>query len=102
MNKVVILTFQTGVGIANLLCDAMMEEGISSDEARSRCFMFDVDGLLTRKRTRTIPHHATDYIRDLEAENDFEKCVKKFKATCLIGKNGLFVCWLSFSKKIIL
>ncbi|CAH0583143.1 unnamed protein product [Chrysodeixis includens] len=75
----------TGVGIANLLCDAMMEEGISSDEARSRCYMFDVDGLLTRKRTRTIPHHATDYIRDLEAETDFEKCVKKFKATCLIG-----------------
>ncbi|XP_050562740.1 NADP-dependent malic enzyme [Spodoptera frugiperda] len=75
----------TGVGIANLLCDAMMEEGLTSEAARNRCYLFDIDGLLSRKRRAGIPAHAKDFARDLEPETDFQACIKKFKATCIIG-----------------
>ncbi|KAF9791844.1 hypothetical protein SFRURICE_020243 [Spodoptera frugiperda] len=75
----------TGVGIANLLCDAMMEEGLTSEAARNRCYLFDIDGLLARERRAGIPAHAKDFARDLEPETDFQACIKKFKATCIIG-----------------
>ncbi|PZC72041.1 hypothetical protein B5X24_HaOG211991 [Helicoverpa armigera] len=88
----------TGVGIANLLCDAMTEEGLSSEEARTRCYMFDVNGLLTKKRNKEIPSHARDYARNLEPEMDFEKCIKKFKATCIIGTS---TCGSSFTPAMI-
>ncbi|KAH9631107.1 hypothetical protein HF086_000150 [Spodoptera exigua] len=39
-----------GVGIANLLCDAMVEEGTSKEEAVKKIYLFDVDGLLSTRR----------------------------------------------------
>ncbi|XP_035458127.1 NADP-dependent malic enzyme-like [Spodoptera frugiperda] len=74
-----------GVGIANLICDAMVEEGISREEAISKIYMFDVDGLLSTRRPGGVPPHAIKYGRNIEPTQDFEGFVKTIKATCLIG-----------------
>jgi len=39
---------QASIGIANLLVMAMMEEGIPKEEARSKIWMVDSKGLLTK------------------------------------------------------
>ncbi|KAJ0177884.1 hypothetical protein K1T71_006757 [Dendrolimus kikuchii] len=73
------------MGIANLAVNAMVEEGLTKEAARSRIFMFDVHGLLTNSRPGGVPEHAKIYGKDMEPEIDFEKCVEKLKATSLIG-----------------
>ncbi|XP_068626642.1 NADP-dependent malic enzyme-like [Battus philenor] len=72
-------------GIASLSVLAMLLEGISVEDARSKIYMIDIDGLMTTKRESGVPEHAKDFGRDLEPEKSFEKCVAKYKPTCLIG-----------------
>ncbi|KAM3966958.1 NADP-dependent malic enzyme-like [Aphomia sociella] len=72
-------------GIANLSVLAMMDEGLTEKEARDRIFMFDIDGLLSTRRPQGVPKHAEIYGKDIEPENDFERCVNTLKPTCLIG-----------------
>ena len=45
---------QASIGIGNLLVMAMMEEGTSRDEARSKIWMVDSKGLLTVVSTFTL------------------------------------------------
>src|SRR6202140_2879536 len=40
-----------GIGLADLLCSAIVEEGLTLKEAQSRVYMFDVNGLLEASRT---------------------------------------------------
>ncbi|XP_026759849.3 NADP-dependent malic enzyme-like isoform X1 [Galleria mellonella] len=72
-------------GIANLTVLAMMDEGLSEKDARDRIFMFDVDGLLSTRRSQGVPKHAENFGKDMEPETDFERCVEIVKPTCLIG-----------------
>ncbi|CAH0583141.1 unnamed protein product [Chrysodeixis includens] len=74
-----------GVGIANLLVDAMKEEGVKPDESRKKIYLFDVDGLLAKKRKEKVPIHAKHFAKDMEPTKNFEEFVVKVKATCLIG-----------------
>ncbi|KAJ8724359.1 hypothetical protein PYW08_015833 [Mythimna loreyi] len=74
-----------GVGIANLICDAMAQEGVSEKEAVEKIYLFDIDGLLSTKRPGGIPKHATKYGKDLEPTKDFGAFVKTCKATAIIG-----------------
>jgi len=46
---------KASIGIANLLVMAMMEEGTSRDDARSKIWMVDSKGLLTTVSTRAHP-----------------------------------------------
>ena len=43
---------QASIGIAKLLCMAMEEEGSSPEEARSKIWMVDSKGLLTKVVTK--------------------------------------------------
>ncbi|CAG5046343.1 unnamed protein product [Parnassius apollo] len=72
-------------GIANIAVSAMLLDGISEKEARDKIYMFDIDGLLTSRREGGVPEHAKDFERDLEPSKNFQKCVEKYKPTCLIG-----------------
>ncbi|CAK1579504.1 unnamed protein product [Parnassius mnemosyne] len=72
-------------GIASLSVLAMLLDGISEKEALDKIYMFDIDGLLTSRREVGVPEHAKDFERDLEPEKNFQKCVEKYKPTCLIG-----------------
>lgn len=75
-----------GIGLADLLCAELVEEGLSPDEAHGRVHMFDVKGLLQADRDdladfqRPYAHaHAP------MARSDFAKAVEEFRPTTLIG-----------------
>ncbi|XP_022826327.1 NADP-dependent malic enzyme-like [Spodoptera litura] len=74
-----------GVGIASLLCDAMVEEGISMEEAIKKVYMVDHEGLLSTKRQSGIPPHAVKFGKDMEPTKDFASLVTSLKPTCLVG-----------------
>ncbi|MBB3695208.1 NAD-dependent malic enzyme [Sphingomonas sp. BK580] len=81
-----------GIGIANMIVEAMQDEGLSEDDARSRIAMFDVKGLLDSKRGDLSPSQKV-YAKDLPATKDLAEAVKSFKPTTLIGVSttqGLF------------
>jgi malate dehydrogenase (oxaloacetate-decarboxylating)(NADP+) len=40
-----------GIGLSNLLCSALVEQGLTLEQARSRVHMFDIQGLLEPSRT---------------------------------------------------
>lgn len=81
--------FQAANGIANLTCAAMVEEGLTEQQARDRVFMFDIDGLLTTTREGGVPAHAQNFGKNMEPEKDFEKAIAKVKPSCLIGESLL-------------
>lgn len=75
-----------GIGLSNLLCSALVEEGLTLEEARGRIHMFDVNGLLESTRPdlvdfqRPYAHpHAPMKVSDLAA------AVDEFKPSTLIG-----------------
>lgn len=75
-----------GIGLSNLLCSALVEEGLTLKEAQARIHMFDVNGLLEPSRTDLadfqLPYahpHAPMKLAD------FAKAVEDFKPTTIIG-----------------
>jgi malate dehydrogenase (oxaloacetate-decarboxylating)(NADP+) len=75
-----------GIGLADLLCSALVDEGLTLAQAQSRVHMFDINGLLESTRTdlfdfqRPFAHaHAP------MALADFAKAIEEFKPTTLIG-----------------
>jgi len=78
-------------GIADLLSKAMQLEGLSAAEARSRCYLCDSKGLITRDR-ETLTHHAAPFASDLPAMT-LEQAIEHIKPHALIGataKGGTF------------
>src|SRR3989442_3565462 len=43
-----------GIGLANLLCSAMVQEGLTLKQAQDRVYMFDINGLLETTRTDLV------------------------------------------------
>ncbi len=81
-----------GIGIANMIVEAMQTEGLSADDARARLAMYDVNGLLDAKRDDLSASQKV-YAKDLPATKSLEDSVKAFKPTALIGvstTHGLF------------
>jgi malate dehydrogenase (oxaloacetate-decarboxylating)(NADP+) len=81
-----------GIGIANMVVEAMIEEGRSREEARKRVTLFDVNGLLEVLRKDLNPWQAV-YARDLKPTRDLAEAVAEVKPTVLIGVStvgGLF------------
>lgn len=81
-----------GIGIANMIVEAMQVEGLSEADAQARIAMYDVHGLLDAKRSDLSPSQKV-YAKDLPATSDLAASVKAFKPTVLIGVSttqGLF------------
>lgn len=75
-----------GIGLSNLLCSALVDEGLTLEEARSRIHMFDIDGLLESSRTDLAdfqkPYAHPHKPMPLTA---FADAVLDFKPSTLIG-----------------
>ena len=75
-----------GIGLSNLLCSALVQQGLTLDQARSRIHMFDIKGLLEPSRTDLV-----DFQRPYAHPHapmklaEFAKAVEEFKPTTLIG-----------------
>ncbi len=84
-------------GIAGLICSALLDEGLSKDEARQRIATVDSRGLVLDTRTDLEPFKAA-YAKSLadvagyevrdRARMTLEETVRNFKPTILIGTSG--------------
>ncbi|XP_065073040.1 NADP-dependent malic enzyme-like [Ochlerotatus camptorhynchus] len=80
---------EAAVGIADLLVQAMEDEGISSEEARDRMWMFDKHGLLVKSRPEAdLEGHKACYARDHCPTDNFVEVVKEVKPSTLIGASA--------------
>jgi malate dehydrogenase (oxaloacetate-decarboxylating)(NADP+) len=73
-----------GVGLAGLLCSAMVKEGLSLEDAQSRIHMFDINGLLESTRTDLFDFQKV-YAHKLVPTRDFVEAIESIRPTTLIG-----------------
>lgn len=73
-----------GIGLANLLCTALVEEGLTLEEAQSKVHMFDVKGLLEPSRTDLFDFQLP-YAHPHAPSTSFVDCIKELKPTTIIG-----------------
>jgi malate dehydrogenase (oxaloacetate-decarboxylating)(NADP+) len=77
-------TGQEAIGIADLLISAMGQEGLSTKEARKRCWFFAENGLVVKNQT-DVAEHARCYAQDQESVDDLLTVIDSFRPTVLIG-----------------
>ncbi|MGA7966315.1 MAG: NAD-dependent malic enzyme [Gammaproteobacteria bacterium] len=73
-----------GIGLANLLCSALVQEGMTLEEARSRVHMFDVNGLLESTRTDLVDFQVP-YAHKHAPTHNFVEAIESIKPTTIIG-----------------
>ena len=73
-----------GIGLADLLCSAMVEEGLTLEQARSRVYMFDIHGLLQTARTDLVDFQKP-YAHKHAPTHDFVAAIESIKPTTIIG-----------------
>ncbi len=73
-----------GVGIADLIVTAMMQDGLSEKEARGRISLFDIHGLIQSKRTDLLDFQKP-YAHDQAAQTDLVAAIEALKPSILIG-----------------
>ncbi len=73
-----------GIGIADMIRSAMKLEGLSEEQARSRIWMFDVNGLLDNTRKDLIPEQKV-YAHTHVPTDDLVEAVESIKPSILIG-----------------
>lgn len=71
-------------GIADLLCYAMQAEGLSAEEARARCWLFDTKGLVVKGRPR-LEEFKKEYAKEVAHSDNFAACIRQIKPTAIIG-----------------
>jgi malate dehydrogenase (oxaloacetate-decarboxylating)(NADP+) len=73
-----------GTGIADLLVEAMTAEGLSSDSARARIWLFDISGLLESSRKDLVPFQKP-YAHNHPSTKDFVQAIEALKPNAIIG-----------------
>jgi malate dehydrogenase (oxaloacetate-decarboxylating)(NADP+) len=73
-----------GIGLANLLCSALVQQGLTLKEAQSRVNMFDVNGLLESTRTDLVDFQKP-YAHKHASTRDFVAAIESIKPTTIIG-----------------
>ncbi|MFZ1400569.1 MAG: NAD-dependent malic enzyme [Candidatus Promineifilaceae bacterium] len=79
---------EAGIGIADLIVSAMMDEGLSETEARQRCWFVDSRGLVESSRTN-LAEHKLHYAHDFAPQTDFLAAVNALQPTGIIGVSGM-------------
>ena len=73
-----------GIGLADLLCSAMVEEGLTLAQAQSRVYMFDINGLLEDSR-KDLVDFQKPYAHKHAPTRDFVAAIESIKPTTIIG-----------------
>ncbi|MCY0385797.1 NAD-dependent malic enzyme [Robbsia sp. Bb-Pol-6] len=80
------------IGIADLLVETMVQEGLSRQAARERIALFDINGLVEKRRRDLNPSQAR-YAHDGAPTRELADAVRQTKPSILIGVStvhGLF------------
>ena len=86
-----------GIGLANLLCSALVQQGMTLKEAQSRVYMFDVNGLLESGR-KDLVDFQKPYAHDHAPTRDFVAAIESIKPTTIIGVSTIGG---AFTQKVI-
>jgi len=78
---------EAAIGIGNLVSSAMINEGLSAEEARRNCWFVDSKGLVVSGRT-DLPEHKRPYAHDYPFHKDLLSAVEAIKPTAIIGVSG--------------
>jgi malate dehydrogenase (oxaloacetate-decarboxylating)(NADP+) len=73
-----------GIGLANLLCTALVQQGLTLKEAQSRVYMFDVNGLLESTRADLVDFQKP-YAHKHASTRDFVAAIESINPTTIIG-----------------
>jgi malate dehydrogenase (oxaloacetate-decarboxylating)(NADP+) len=72
------------IGLAKLLCSAMVEEGLTLEHAQSLVSMFDINGLLESTRKDLFDFQRV-YAHKHEPTRDFVAAIESIRPTTIIG-----------------
>jgi len=75
---------EAATGISDLIASALVDEGLSLEEARRHCWLVDSRGLVVRSR-RDLAGHKLPYAHDHPFVPDFPSAVETLKPTAIIG-----------------
>jgi malate dehydrogenase (oxaloacetate-decarboxylating)(NADP+) len=73
-----------GTGIAGMIVEAMMLEGLSKEDAQARISMFDINGLLEASR-RDLFDFQKPYAHKYAPNKDFAAAIEEIKPTAIVG-----------------
>jgi malate dehydrogenase (oxaloacetate-decarboxylating)(NADP+) len=73
-----------GIGLANLLCSALVAQGMTLKEAQSRVYMFDINGLLESSR-KDLVDFQKPYAHQHTPTRDFVAAIESIMPTTIIG-----------------
>ena len=73
-----------GIGLANLLCTALVAQGLTLEKARSQVYLFDVNGLLESTR-KDLVDFQQPYAHQHAPTRDFAAAIESIKPTTIIG-----------------
>jgi malate dehydrogenase (oxaloacetate-decarboxylating)(NADP+) len=86
-----------GIGLANLLCSALVAQGMTLKEAQSRVYMFDINGLLEATR-KDLVDFQKPYAHQHAPTRDFVAAIESIKPTTIIGVSTIGG---AFNQKVI-
>lgn len=75
-------------GIAALLAKALEQDGLSQAEARRRCWLFDIGGLIQSKRDGLTPFQQP-FAHEHAPLDNFTAAIEALKPTAIIGVSGV-------------
>jgi malate dehydrogenase (oxaloacetate-decarboxylating)(NADP+) len=78
---------EAGTGVANLVVDALKEEGLSDAEARARVWFIDSKGLVVKSRS-DLAEHKRRYAHEHEFIADCLSVIEVLRPTAIIGVSG--------------
>lgn len=86
-----------GIGLADLLCSAMVKEGLTLKQAQSQVYMFDINGLLETSRA-DLADFQQPYAHQHAPTRDFVTAIESIKPTTIIGVSTVGE---TFTQKVI-
>jgi malate dehydrogenase (oxaloacetate-decarboxylating)(NADP+) len=78
---------EAALGIGGLVVSALVEQGLSEEEARRRCWFVDSKGLVVGSRTDLV-EHKRHFAHDFPFHRDLLSVVEAVKPTAIIGASG--------------
>jgi malate dehydrogenase (oxaloacetate-decarboxylating)(NADP+) len=78
---------EAGVGIADVFVAALVEQGLTAEDARKHCWFVDSKGLVVKSR-ENLAVHKLPYAHDHTGCTDFISAVTALKPTAILGLSG--------------
>ncbi len=78
---------EAGIGVADIFCSALIEQGVPAEEARRHCWFVDSRGLVTAGRDG-LAEHKLPYAHAHAPTAAFLDAVEALRPTAIIGLSG--------------